>query len=151
MAIGDRDDPYRTFYFDVYVEGLLLGGFSEVSNIAQKQEIVEYRAGNAKTSFSAKLTGRSSFDNVTLKRGYVKDDRLWRWSENLKNGVPDRRNVTITLKDEARNAVMSWGLEGTWVVSIMGPGFNAMGNDVAIESVELAVENVTMQLEGESA
>lgn len=148
MATADRNDPYRSYFFSVEIEGLLIGGFSEVSGLNVKREMVEYRNGNAKTSFTSKLMGRDTFDNITLKRGYVRDNTLWAWYASQSAGNPDRKNLTITLNDEARNAVISWGVEGAWIVSLMGPSFNAMGNDVAMESVELAVENVTMQLEG---
>jgi phage tail-like protein len=93
-----------------------------------------------------KLVGLRKYSNITLKRGYTKDDSLWQWYTNILNGNPDRRNVTITLMDEARAAVIRWHAENVWINKIEGPSFKASGNDVAIESVELVHEGLTMEL-----
>jgi hypothetical protein len=50
-----------------------------------------------------------------------------------------------------RRPVLSWVLEGAWILSLMGPGMNAGGNEVAVESLELCVEKITMELEGAAA
>ena len=93
-----------------------------------------------------KLVGRSSFDNVTLKRGYTPDTSLWDWYKNLNNGVADRRNVTIILMNEEREPVMRWHAENAWINKIEGPSFKASGNEVAIESVELVHEGLTIEV-----
>jgi phage tail-like protein len=151
MATDTRVDPLRSYQFDVVIEGAQVGGFSEVTGLSAKRQMVEYRNGNDVESHSRKLTGRDSFDNVTLKRGYTRDDTFWKWFASLSVGNDDRRNVTVTLRDEMRRPVLSWVLEGAWILSLMGPGMNAGGNEVAVESLELCVEKITMELEGAAA
>jgi phage tail-like protein len=147
METGTRKDPYRSYQFAVEIDGMTVAGFSEASGLAAKREIVEYRNGNDVPSHARKLTGRDSYDNITLKRGFTNDATLWRWFASLSAGADDRRTVTITLHNEARSPVLSWMAENAWIVSLMGPGFNALGNEVAIESLELAVEMITIEVE----
>ncbi|APX11987.1 phage tail protein [Tateyamaria omphalii] len=151
MTTDKRIDPLRAFNFLVAVDSTPAAGFSEVSGLGVKREMVAYRNGNDVENHDRKLTGRDSYDNITLKRGYTTDDLMWRWFASLSAGNDDRRNVTITLLDEARSPVMSWLAEGAWILNLMGPSFNATGNDVAIESIELVIEKLTVEVEAAGA
>ena len=148
MTTDKRFDPHRAFNFLVAIDNTPAAGFSEVSGLGVKREMVAYRNGNDVESHDRKLTGRRSYDNITLKRGYTIDAAMWRW---YAGGENDRRNVTITLLDEARSPVMSWLAEGAWILNLMGPTFNATGNDVAIESIELVLEKLTVEVEAVGA
>ena len=143
-----RNDPYRSFNYRLEIDNEEIGGFSEVGGLTAEGDPVEYREGNEAENHVRKLTGLRKYANLTLKRGYVKDNTLWEWFVNIANGVDDRRAVDITLMDEAHNDVMTWSAEGAWINKIEGPGFNATGNEVAIESVELCHEKLTFELAG---
>src|SRR5674476_1041725 len=55
----------------------------------------------------------------------------------------DRRPVTIRLLVAAGMAVVnSWRLEGAWPCRWSGPSLHALGNDVAIEELELAYDDL---------
>ena len=75
----------------------------------------------------------------------TQDRSLWVWHQNIANGQPDRRNVTIVLMNEARQPVLSWHAENAWVNKIEGPSFKASGNEIAMESVELVHEGLTIE------
>jgi phage tail-like protein len=145
MATATRVDPYRTFNFRVDVEGLSVGAFSEVSGLSSDGDMVEYREGTDVPLTVRKLTGLRKYANITLKRGYTQNQELWSWYRNIVNGLPDRRNGTIVLMDEERNEVMRWNFENAWINKIEAPTFNAKGNEVAIESVELVHEGLTLE------
>jgi phage tail-like protein len=146
MATGERRDPFRAYNFQLEIDNIARGAFSECSGLTAKLEAVEYREGTDLQSSVRKLVARSSFDNVTLKRGYTQDTSLWDWYKNLNNGVADRRNVTIILMNEEREPVMRWHAENAWINKIEGPSFKASGNEVAIESVELVHEGLTIEV-----
>lgn len=148
MTTDRRSDPYRGFNFLVDIDDTTVGGFSEVSGLNAQRDPVEYREGADAENHVRKLTGLSKYANVTLKRGYTRNDTLWRWYASLAAGNDDRRNVTVTLLDEAHRPVMSWFAEGAWIVGLMAPSFNAAGNEVVIESLELCLEKLTLELEG---
>ena len=64
---------------------------------------------------------------------------------NVMNGEPDRRNVSITLLNERREAVLRWHAENAWINKIEGPSMKASSNDVAMESIELVHEGLTLE------
>ncbi len=141
---ANRNDPYRNFNFQVEVNGQSIGDFSEVSGLGMEVEQAEYRSGTDGGNSVRKLTGIRKFTNVTLKRGVTKDLTLFNWIRNVGDGVSDRRTVDIILLDEGRQEVVRWKLENAWPVKWSGPALNAKGDEVAIESLELAYEGITM-------
>ncbi|MEO0425114.1 MAG: phage tail protein [Pseudomonadota bacterium] len=147
MATNDRNDPFRGFNFVVEMDNTPIAGFSEVGGLSAHGDPTEYREGNDPENHVRKLVGLRKYDNLSFKRGYVQDDTLWRWFTNIANGVDDRRNGSITLMNEAHEPVIRWNFENAWINKIDGPGLNATGNEVAIESMELCHEKLTMELE----
>jgi phage tail-like protein len=147
MATDKRNDPFRTFNYEVQIEGTPVAAFSEVSGLTAEGDPVDYREGTDAANNVRKLVGLRKFPNITLKRGYTQNDTLWRWYVNIANGVPDRRNGSIVLHDEAHVPVLRWNFENAWVNKIEGPSMNATSNDVAIEAVELCHEGLTMEIE----
>jgi phage tail-like protein len=144
MPTGTRNDPYRSFNFRVEIDGLSLASFRECSGLTADGNSVEYREGTDVARSVRKLVGLQTYSNVTLKRGYTHNTELWTWYQNIVNGVPDRRNGTIVLMDEARNDVMRWDFENAWIKKIEAPSFNATANEVAVETVELVHEGLTL-------
>jgi len=145
MATGERRDPYRAFNFQLEIDNVPLGAFSEVSGLTAEGDAVDYREGTDLQSNVRKLPGLRKYSNITLKRGYTQDKSLWNWYANIVNGVSDRRNVTIVLMNESREPVLRWHAENAWINKIEGPSLKASGNEVAMESVELVHEGLTIE------
>ncbi len=145
MATGVRNDPYRSFNFQLLIDGVPLGAFSEASGLIAEGDSVDYREGTDMQSNVRKLVGLRKYPNITLKRGYTQDKSLWLWYTAIVNGTPDRRNVTIVLMNEAHLPVLRWHAENAWVNKIEGPSFKASGNEIAMESVELVHEGLTIE------
>ena len=143
MATAERRDPYRTFNFQLQIDGVPLGAFSEVSGLTAEGDAVDYREGTDLQPNVRKLTGLRKYSNITLKppqKGSPSGVR------NIVNGQPDRRNVTIVLMNEARQPVLRWHAENAWVNKIEAPSFKAAGNEIAMESVELVHEGLTIDV-----
>lgn len=122
--------------------------FSEVSGLVVEAEAVEYRGGADAAPYVSKVPGLRKTGNVTLKRGIVPaeaSNRLYQWYDEIQANHAQRRSVTVTLLNEAGEPAMSWKLREAWPVKIEGPGLNATGNEIAIESVELAVEQIVIE------
>jgi len=145
VANDQRIDPFRAYNFVLEIDNIARGAFSEVGGLTAEGDSVDYREGSDVQSNVRKLIGMRKFTNITLKRGYTPDKSLWQWYTNIVNGVPDRRNVTITLMNERREAVLRWHAENAWINKIEGPSFKASSNDVAMESVELVHEGLTLE------
>jgi len=146
MATGERRDPYRSFNFQLEIDGVPLGAFSECSGLTAEGDAVDYREGTDLQHNVRKLVGLRKYSNLTLKRGYTQDKSLWQWFGNIVNGIPDRRNVTIVLMNEQRQPVLRWHAENAWINKIEGPSMKASGNEVAMESVELIHEGLTIEM-----
>jgi phage tail-like protein len=145
MANDQRIDPFRAYNFVLEIDNIPRGAFSEVSGLTAEGDSVDYREGSDVQSNVRKLIGMRKFTNLMLKRGYTPDKSLWQWYTNVLNGIADRRNVTITLMNERREPVLRWHAENAWVNKIEGPTFKAASNDVAMESVELVHEGLTIE------
>ena len=144
MAV-QRDNPYLNFNFLV---DLGLGdemGFSEVEVPSGEIEVIEYREGGDRVNSARKLPGLTKYPNVTLKRGITGRTDLFEWWKSVRDGQVPRRNVTITLLDEQRQAVLRWHLRDAFPVKLEGPTLNATGNEVAIETLELAHEGLELE------
>ena len=135
-----RDNPYANFNFVVELGGEEAGGFSEVDLPSGEIEVIEYREGADRVSSARKLPGRVTYPNVVLKRGVAGRLELFDWWKAVRDGSLDRRNVSITLLDEARNAVQRWVLRNAWPAKLDYSRLDARGNEVAIETLELAHE-----------
>ena len=94
-----------------------------------------------------KLPGLKKFGNITFKRGFTKDDGLWKWREKVLKGQTDRASGSITLLNEAREPSMSWSFDEAWPRKLDGPTFNAKNNEIAIESLEIVCEVIEFKLE----
>ena len=145
MAV-QRENPYANFNFSVDI-GAAVGeiGFAEADIPAAEIGVIEYREGADRTSAVRKLPGRVRYGNVVLRRGIDGGLSLWEWFKEVRDGNLSRRDVTITLLDEARNPVQQWRLRQAWPVKYDPSDLNAKGNEVAIETLELAVEGIEIE------
>jgi len=146
MATGTRNDPFRTFNFRVEIDGLTVGSFSEVSGLNAEGDSVDYREGTDLRNNVRKLPGLRKFPNIVMKRGYTENDELWEWYTNILNGVPDRRNGSIILMNESHQDVLRWNFENGWINKIEGPMMKASGNEVAMESMEIIHEGISIEV-----
>jgi phage tail-like protein len=140
-----RDNPYLNFNFIVDIGAGDELGFSEAEVPSGEIEVIEYREGADRVNTARKLPGLAKYPNVTLKRGITGSTDLFEWWKSVRDGQVVRRNVTITLLDEQRQAVYRWLLRSAWPVKIEGPTLNASGNEVAIETLELAHEGLEIE------
>ncbi len=56
-----------------------------------------------------------------------------------------RRDIIISLLNEEHSPVMVWNVHQAFPVKVDGPQLKATGNEVAIESIELAHEGLALQ------
>lgn len=139
MAVR-RDNPYANYNFVVQLGGDEVGGFSEVDLPDGELEVIEYREGSDSVSSARKLPGRVKYANVMLKRGLAGRGELFQWWKSVRDGQVARRDVAITLLDEQRQPVQRWVLRNAWPTKLDYSPLNALGNEVVIESLELAHE-----------
>ena len=136
--------PLPVFHFTVQWGGTRIG-FSEVTGLNQENQAIEYRDGSFREYSSIKMPGLRKFSNVTLKRGVIKaDNEFFRWLSTVKLNQVERRDVVVSLLDEKHEPVMTWKIQNAFPVKVEGTGLKASGNEVAIESIEIAHEGLEL-------
>lgn len=147
MALPSRrDDPFRNFLFQVEVEGLNAGSFSEVAIAEHTTDVIDYRTGDQATHMQ-RVPGLTKYGDITLKRGMgTGTDELITWRQAVIDGTsPDfRHNVHIRVIDPNGSPQQQFTLLNAWPSKLDLPDFNAKGNDVAILSLTLTHEGVDL-------
>lgn len=144
MATGDRRDPFRSFNFKVELDGITRAGFRECSGLDASQDPIEYREGTGELTVR-KFPGLNKYSNISLKWGMTDDAELWDWRKKAITGKVERKNGSIVLLDETGEEKMRWNFREAWPTKWTGPTFNATGNEVAIETLEIAHEGLELQ------
>lgn len=139
--------PLPVFHYQVDWGGTR-GGFTEVSGLDIEIQPIEYREGNSPIYSTTKMPGIPKYTNVTLKRGIVSgDNEFYEWLITARLNQVERRDVTISLLNDEHESVMRWKVRNAWVTKLEGPVLNATANEVAIETLELAHEGISVQNE----
>lgn len=139
--------PLVKFHFQVEWGGTKIG-FTEVSGLDVETEIVEYRDGASPEYSKIKMPGMQKFSNLTLKRGTFKsDNEYYAWWNTVKLNTIERRDITISLLNEDHDPVVTWKVKNAWPTKIQSTDLKADGNEVAIESMEIVHEGLTIQNE----
>lgn len=141
MATGQVTDPFGNFNFLVEIDGITRAAFQEVSGFDSTIDVIEHREGGENTTLR-KLPGMTKYSNLTLKWGITDDMDLYTWHRQIVQGQIERRNGSIVLLDRGGQEVARWNFFRVWPTKYDGPDLNAEGNDVAIETLELAHEGV---------
>lgn len=136
--------PLPKFYFQVKWGGQVLS-FQEVSGLDVEAQPIEYRHGDSPVFSTVKMPDIKKYGNVTMKKGVFKgDQKFWDWFNQIKLNTIKRETVTISLLDEAGAPTMVWTLTNAWPTKITGTDLKAEGNEVAVETIEIAHEGLTI-------
>ena len=146
MPLATSTAPYLSKNFRVVIDNITTATFSAVSGLAAVIDVVDYRQGGALQNAEQKLPGLASYPNIILTRGLVQDLSLWNWIHNNLTGTLDRRNITITLLDQADNPVWLWKLSNAFPCRWSGPNLAAESTDVATETLEICYEDLESSL-----
>jgi phage tail-like protein len=138
---GKRVDPYLNFNFLVEIDGITRAAFHEVSGFDSTIDVIEHREGGDNTT-PRKLPGMTKHSNIVLKWGLSDDLQLYNWHRDAVQGKVQRKNGSIVLLDRAGQETRRWNFVNAWPTKWDGPDFSAEGNDVAIETLELAHEGI---------
>jgi phage tail-like protein len=144
-----REDPYAGHQFEIVINGIsddgtaVKGSFSECSGLEASMDPIEYRNGSEDFTVR-KIPGLKKFTNIVLKRGIIGDLTLWNWILEGLNGTVHRTAGAIILLDEAKQEVMRWQFKRGWPAKYTVAAFNAKNNEIAMETLEIAHEGLSI-------
>lgn len=136
--------PLPKFHFLVQWGGVRIG-FTEVTGLDMQIEAIEYREGVSPEYSKLKMPGMHKFSNITLKRGTVEGDTdFYAWVNTINMNTVERRDIVISLLNETHAPVMSWKAKNAFPVKLQASDLKADGNEVAIETLEVAHEGLSL-------
>lgn len=144
MPIEDNIWPMPKFRFEADLGTALKGiTFQEVSGLDVGNQVIEYRNSNSPVFSTQKMPGIAKYGNVTMKKGvFVNDNTFWQWYNEIRMNTIKRSTVLIKLLDEQGNVTMQWQLNNAWPIKITGADLKADGNEVAVDTLEIAHEQL---------
>ena len=124
-------------------------GFAEVSGINAELELEDYREGGRNIG-PRRFPKWGRFPNLVLRRGVTDSTFLWDWWSDVithsytlaTTKAPPRRNGVILLEGMDHKVVAGWFFSNALPERLVGPGLNARGNEIAIETLELSHEGL---------
>lgn len=138
LGLDARRDPYLAFNFLVEIEGLVVGGFTEVGGLEIETVFEDYREGG-QNEYVHRLPGPTRYpSNLTLRRGITDVATLWSWHQDVAAGRIERRNGTVYLLDTQGQPSIWWNFREAFPVRWSGPSLRGESNAIAVETIELA-------------
>lgn len=114
-----------------------LGSWSKCDGLTVEYEVFEYQEGG-QNDYVHRLPGRCKYQNIKLTRPLDKTSAdVASWVAGQRKKV-ERSNAEIAVLDPAGEVVAKWNLNGVYPVKWTGPSLDASGNQIAIETLELA-------------
>lgn len=145
-----RYDPYRTFKFQIVINGQTVAGLTKMGALKRTTEAVKWRSAGD-PSYQRVMPGGSSFEAVSLEQGLTHDLLFEEWA-NAVNNVQDgdagmslanyRRDVVINVLNLQGTPAISYVLTRAWVSEFQAlPEFDANNmNTVGIQTITLQHE-----------
>ncbi len=148
-ANAHRHDPYRTFKFQVLIDGQPVAGLKKMSALKKTTEAVDWRTGGDPTHVR-KLPGGTKYEAITLEQGLTHDPIFEQWA-NLVNNIDGdsamslknfRKDIVINVLNLQGQVAISYQVRRAWVSEYQAlPDFDAgTTNTVGIQTIKLEHE-----------
>ena len=141
--------PLPVYNFRVEIDGQTVG-FSEVSGLSMAYETITYVESptDGPGPRTMHMPGQRSPIKITLKKGVVTGvsvATLYNWINSIQLNRVQKKDIAIRLCDENGVAVVSWNVQNAFPTKLDGPAFTASSNDVAVETIELMADAISVQ------
>ncbi len=141
---GVPQDPYRAYNFKFEFQGSVQAHFVKVEGLGLKLERILYRAGGEHAQVRA-IPGRVEYTPVTLRYGLTDSTTMVDWLFEAAEGRVRRENVSIAMLDDSGSSeVRRWNLIGAWPCELQTAALDALGNEIAIETLTLAYDRLEL-------
>jgi phage tail-like protein len=138
---GVWNDPYRAYNFKLIIQGVAEGHFVECTGMSVSVHAIRYQEGGGNAVH--RIPGPIDYGDITLRYGLTSSADLWTWFRTCAEGNVDRRNVSILMLDtDGSTEVLRWNLVRAWPSQWRGAPLDALGREVAIESLTLVYESL---------
>ena len=150
-----QEDIKATYPLPVYNYKVDIGqdtvAFSEVSGLNIGYETTVYKESNTEPGKISprvfRMPAQASNVTLTLKKGIVpakSQAALYDWINSIRINQVIKKDIVVSLCDETGKAVVTWMVSNAFPTKLTVPTFDAKSNDVAIESLELMADSVSI-------
>jgi phage tail-like protein len=143
--------PLPVYNYRVEIAGEAVA-FSEVSGLNIAFETTTYKESPVESGAPGprvmRMPSQPTQASLTLKKGLVRGSSLmvlYNWINSTMINQIDKKDIFVRLCDEKGDAVISWKMINAFPTKLDAPTFDANSNDVAIESMELIGDGVTIE------
>ena len=138
-------EPLLKFKFTVEFGGDSIN-FQEVILPESEIEVIEYRDGSDLAHSVRKFPGLVKYSNLVLKRGVSKSTELYDWFKQTKQGRVERRDIIVNILNEENEPVAVWKMQNCWPTKYSGSVLKAKDSGIFIETLEIAIEDVDVEI-----
>ena len=138
-----HDMEFLGSQFALELESVELARFTCCSGLGYDTAVVEYQDTLATGRVvTRKRPGRTTFNDIVLKRGLSPNTELIEWHQKVVEGTVERSNGSIVIYDMAGAEVGRWNFESGWPSSWSASDLDAGSDDVMIEELTIAHEGL---------
>lgn len=146
--------PVTAFHYLVEIDGTELQ-FQEVSGLEVEIEQTTYRSGDNGLLHTINIPGMKKFTGTLVcKKGIFEDDEeLMEFMTDMleENGYYDldsKFDISVELMNANGETIMAWLVEGCTPKKLSAPTFNALENQIAVETMEFSYDSFTVSSDG---
>lgn len=138
-GLGSIPETFIASNFWIEVDNMLEAYFTECQGLEVKTEVYEYKEGGLNTH-TLKFPTRTTYTNLTLKKGFGISKKLWEWYKKTIDGTPEPKNISIIMYsgENPSTPLRRWNIIAAYPVKWSGPILNMNGAEHTIETIELA-------------
>jgi phage tail-like protein len=145
-----RHDPYRTFKFQLLIDGRPVAGLKKMGALKKKTEPVKWRtAGDP--SHERILPGGTSYEPIVLEQGLTHDPVFENWANLVNNVEGDaamslknfRKDLVINVLNLQGQVAISYKILRAWVSE-----YQALTDLDASAMNAVGIQTLTLQHEG---
>jgi len=154
MAVSAQE-VRQSYPLPVYNYRVEIGGsaiaFSEVAGLSVGHEVATYKESSTSGSPGPRvihMPSQPTAPKITLKKGIVRGQSvatLYNWIASIQLNIVEKKDIFIRLCDEAGAPIISWRAINAFPTKLDAPSFDSKSNDVAVESMELQTDRVTIE------
>lgn len=149
-ANAHRFDPYRTFKFQVLIDGRPVAGLKKMGALKKKTEPIKWRAAGD-PAHERILPGGTSYEPIMLEQGLTHDPVFEAWANLVNNVEGDaavslknfRKNIVVNVLNLQGQVALSYKIFRAWVSD-----FQALPDLDAQTMNAVGIQSITLQHEG---
>lgn len=145
-----RFDPYRTFKFQVVIDGVPVAGLRKMTALKRKTEPVKWRAAGD-PSVERVMPGGTSWEPITLEQGLTHDTNFEEWANLAFDVAGDgamslrryRKDVVVNVLNLQGQVAITYKVFRAWVSD-----YQALPDLDAGSMNAVGIQSITLQHEG---